>query len=307
LTARAEVAKRDRPGPPDLTDPDVARAVARRAGLELKRRLGQHLLVRRAVLDAIIEAVGCGPEDDVLEIGPGIGTLTVELAARARRVVALELDPACVRATRRSVAEAGGPAEVEIVEGDALRADLEGLGLRDGWIAAGNIPYTITGALLEHLLTARRPPARAVLLVQREVAQRLAAPSGDWSLATVAVRTLADAERLLDVPPESFTPPPRVSSSVLRLTPAATLQPAERQRVIDVARACFQLRRKVLRHGVTRACGGDGRAATAALERAGIDPGRRPGELDLDEWRRLTAAIGASGNIVVDSAEDATP
>ena len=292
MTERAAAAGRSRSGPPDLTDPDVALAVARRAGLELKHRLGQHLLVDRAVLDAIVEAVDCGPDDDVLEVGPGIGTLTVELAARARRVVALELDPACVRAARRSVDEAGGGAEVDIVEGDALRVDIEGLGLRDGWIAAGNIPYTITGALLEHLLVAPRPPARAVLLVQREVARRLAAPAGDWSLATVAVRTLASADRLFDVPPDAFAPPPRVWSSVLRLTPTPTVEPAERQRVIDVARACFQLRRKVLRHGVTRACGGDATAAAAALEAAGIDPRRRPGELDLDEWRRLAAAMG---------------
>jgi 16S rRNA (adenine1518-N6/adenine1519-N6)-dimethyltransferase len=292
VTPRA-AARRSGSVPPDLTDPEVALAAARRAGLRLEHRLGQHLLVDRDALDAIVAAVDCGPDDEVLEVGPGVGTMTVELAARARRVVAVELDPAGVRATRASVAAAGGPALVEVIHGDALATDIAALDLPDGWIAAGNIPYTITGALLEHVLTADPRPKRAVFLVQREVAARLAAPAGDWSLATVAVRTVASAERLRDVPPQSFAPPPRVWSSVLRLTPTAPLDPAERQRVLDVARACFQLRRKVLRHGVTRACGGDARAAAAALERAGIDPGRRPGELDLEEWRRLAAGVGA--------------
>jgi 16S rRNA (adenine1518-N6/adenine1519-N6)-dimethyltransferase len=279
--------------PPDLTDPDTAAAIARRAGVRLEHSLGQHLLTDRMALDAVVDAVGCGPDDDVLEVGPGIGTLTVELAARARHVVAIELDPACARAARRSVAMAGGPASVEVVEGDALRVDLESLGLRDGWIAAGNIPYTITGALIEHVLTAPRPPRHAALLVQREVARRLAAPAGDWSLATVAVRSLAQAQRLVDVPPASFLPPPRVWSSVLLLTPERVVDAGERERVLDVARACFQLRRKVLRHGVARAAGGDAAAAEVVLERAGIDAGRRPGELDIEEWRRLTAAVTA--------------
>ncbi|HET9051381.1 MAG TPA: 16S rRNA (adenine(1518)-N(6)/adenine(1519)-N(6))-dimethyltransferase RsmA [Candidatus Dormibacteraeota bacterium] len=278
----------------DLADLDTALATARRAGVALRHDLGQHLLVDRRVLDTILDALDIGPSDGVLEVGPGIGTLTVELAARARRVVAVELDPACARATRRSLAAAGGRASVEVVEGDALGFDPGAAGLDDGWLAAGNIPYSITGALLEHILGAPVPPRRAVFLVQREVARRLAAPSGDWSLATVVVRTLATAERLDDVPPAAFAPPPRVWSSVLRLSPARTFAADERQRVVDVARACFQLRRKVLRHGVARACGGDEAAASAALSEAGIDTRRRPGELDLDEWRRLAAAVSGA-------------
>lgn len=292
MTARAPAARRTG-APPDLTDPNVALAVARRAGMRLEHRLGQHLLVDRAALDAIVDAIDAGADDEVLEIGPGIGTLTVELAARARRVVAVELDPAAARATRRTVADAGGSATVDVFEADALKTDVGALNLPAGWIAAGNIPYTITGALIEHVLTAQPALSRAVFLVQREVAARLAAPPGDWSLATVAVRTLANAERLRDVPPASFAPPPRVWSSVLRLTPAEALDPDGRRRVLDVARACFQLRRKVLRHGVTRARGGDESAALAALDRAGIDPRRRPGELNLDEWRRLAAEVRA--------------
>src|SRR5205807_8646646 len=149
-----------------------------------------------------------------LEIGPGIGTLTVELADRARRVVAVELDEAAVRAC--AITLRGRP-NASVVHLDALRADPAALGLAPGHLVAGNIPYTITGALIQHVLESAQPPARAVLLVQREVAARLSAGAGDWSLATVAVRSLATVERLLDVPPQAFEPPPAVHSSVIRL------------------------------------------------------------------------------------------
>ena len=273
--------------PHDLTDLDTARGVARRAGLVLKGRLGQHLLVDRAVLEAVVAALDVSSDDEVLEVGPGIGTLTVELARRARRVIAGELDPVCARATRRSVAGAG---DVTVVEGDILAHQPAELGLGSGWLAAGNIPYTITGALLAHLLERVDPPARAVLLVQREVAARLAAGAGDWSLSTVAIRSIARVERLLDVPPAAFDPPPAVWSSVLRLTPLREHSEAERAAMLALARPAFQMRRKMLRHGLTRACGGDEQLALALLAEAGIDARRRPGELDLDEWAALARA-----------------
>jgi 16S rRNA (adenine1518-N6/adenine1519-N6)-dimethyltransferase len=270
--------------PLDLTDRATALRAARKAGITLEHRLGQHLLVDRRVLEVIVEALTPGPGDAVLEIGPGIGTLTVELARRAARVVAVELDPACARVARRHTRGAGS---VDVVQGDALRIEPASLGLGSRWLAAGNIPYTITGALLTHLLEREDPPQRAVLLVQREVAARLAAGAGDWSLSTLAVRSLATIERITDVPPESFEPRPRVWSSVLRFTPAPAWSAPERAAVLSIARAAFQMRRKTLRHGIARAFGGDADAAGRALDAAGIDPGRRPGELDLEDWHRL--------------------
>ena len=184
----------------DLTDPATVTGVARRAGLLAKRRLGQHFLVDREALDAIVEALAPAAGDTVWEIGPGIGVLTAALASRARRVVAVELDPACIRAARATLR---GLPNVELVEADALRVDAGSLGLPDDHLAAGNLPYNLTGALLGHLFEAARPPQRAVFLVQREVAARIAAPPGGWSLATVAVRSVATVERLRDVPPSS--------------------------------------------------------------------------------------------------------
>ena len=277
--------------PLDLCDPGTARAVARRAGLSLKRRLGQHLLVDSSVVERIVDALAPSADDDVYEIGPGIGTLTVALAGRARQVVAAELDEACLRALAITL---HGHPNATAVRADALHTDARTLGLGPDYLAAGNIPYGITGALLPRLLEVEKPPRRAVLLLQREVAARLAAGPGDWSLSTVAVRSLATIERLADVSPASFEPPPAVHSSIVRLVPATELAVPERAAVLELARGAFQVRRKVLRHGVGRAVG-DEALALEALHDAGIDPTRRPGTLELDEWRKLARSADALG------------
>ena len=273
----------------DLTDPRTVTRVARQAGLFAKRGLGQHFLVDRAALEAIVEALDPAAGDTVWEIGPGIGVLTAELARRAARVVAVDLDPACIRAARATLR---GLANVELVEGDALRADAASLGLPDDHLAAGNLPYNLTGALLGHLFEAPRPPRRAVFLVQREVAARIASPPGGWSLATVAVRSVADVERLRDVPATSFLPEPAVASSIIRMHPARRMDDQERGEVLRLARAAFQLRRKTLRHGLGRALGERAELVEAVLARCGVDPGRRPETLDLEEWRCLARAAG---------------
>jgi 16S rRNA (adenine1518-N6/adenine1519-N6)-dimethyltransferase len=274
--------------PLDLTDPTTLTAVARRVGLRRDTSLGQHFLVDRDVLDAIIEALDPGPDSEVLEIGCGLGTLTGALAARARRVVAIDIDPACVAGTL--ITQRANP-NVTVLEANARTVDPVALGFTAGWLATGNLPYQLTGLLLMRLVEAEQPPARAVVLVQREVAARLAAGPGDWSLATVAIRTLAEVERILDVPPSAFDPPPAVHSSVIRIVPSAKADPATRASMLALAKPLFQSRRKTLRNGVSRALGGDLAGAAVALKNAGIDPGRRPGTLRLDEWELLARAV----------------
>jgi len=274
--------------PLDLTNRATVRAVARRVGLHASRRLGQHFLIDRTVLDDIVAALAPAPDDVVVEIGCGIGTLTGELAARAGRVVALDLDPACVRAAEITQRQR---ANVSVARADALGIDPVELGIGGPWLAAGNLPYHLTGPLLGHLFALPKPPALGVFLVQREVAARLSAQPGGWSLATVALRALATVERLRDVPPSSFDPSPAVYSSVVRLRAQRALNADDHALVLNAARAVFQQRRKTLRHGVAHALGGNGQAAVHAISEAGVDPGRRPGTLDLDEWRRLARAM----------------
>ncbi len=274
--------------PLDLTDPQTVTAVARRVGLRRDPHLGQHFLIDREVLDAIVDALDPGPDSQVLEIGCGLGTLTGALAERAGRVVAIDIDPACVAGTEITQR---ARANVTVLQADARVVDPAALGFVPGWLATGNLPYQLTGLVLTRLLEAPDPPARAVVLVQREVAARLAAAPGDWSLATVAVRSHATVERLRDVPPEAFDPPPAVHSSILRLVPDRVMDAADRESVLALARPLFQSRRKTLRNGLSRALAGDTAAASAALLTAGIDPGRRPGTLRLDEWELLARAV----------------
>ena len=274
----------------DLTNPGTVQAVARRAGVFAGRRLGQHFLVDRLALEAIVATLAPSGDDDVLEVGCGIGTLTGELAAGARRVVAVDVDPACVRATAITQRSR---ANVDAVEADARTLDPGAYGLEPPWLAAGNLPYRLTGAILSHLYERPHPPARGVFLVQREVAARLAAPAGGWSLATVALRSLADIERVADIGPQSFDPPPAVHSSVIRMLPRSDVDIRARAHVITLARLVFQQRRKTLRHGMTHALAGDAVAAARVLEAGAIDPQRRPGTLSLDEWDRLARAVAA--------------
>jgi 16S rRNA (adenine1518-N6/adenine1519-N6)-dimethyltransferase len=274
--------------PLDLTDPVTVTAVARRVGLRRNPHLGQHFLVDRQVLEAIVDALDPAGTDEVLEIGCGVGTLTGELAARARRVVAIDIDPACVAGTEITQR---ANANVTVLEVDARVVDPVALGFTHGWLATGNLPYQLTGLVLTRLLDSADPPARAVVLVQREVAARLAAEAGDWSLATVAVRSHAAVERLLDVPPHAFDPPPAVHSSILRIVPARLMEPEMRAAVLSLAKPLFQSRRKTLRNGLSRALDNDTGSALTALSASGIDSGRRPGTLALDEWELLARAV----------------
>jgi 16S rRNA (adenine1518-N6/adenine1519-N6)-dimethyltransferase len=282
--ARAERARR----PLDLTDPRTLTAVGRRVGLRRDTSLGQHFLIDRQVLDAIVDALDPAPDSEVLEIGCGLGTLTGALAVRAGRVVAIDVDPACVAGT--AITQSAN-ANVTVLEADARYLDPPALGFTTGWLATGNLPYQLTGLVLMRLVEMDEPPARAVVLVQREVAARLAAGPGDWSLATVAMRSLATVERILDVPPSAFDPPPAVHSSIIRIVPTPGVDRAVRASMLAIAKPLFQSRRKTLRNGVTRALGGDLARAGTALADAGIDPGRRPGTLGLDEWELLARAV----------------
>lgn len=262
--------------------------MGRRVGLRRDTSLGQHFLIDREVLEAIVDALDPDPTSEVLEIGCGLGTLTGALAARARRVVAIDIDPACVAGTEITQ---HANANVTVLEADARTVDPAALGFTRGWLATGNLPYQLTGLVLMRLVECDEPPARAVVLVQREVAARLAAAPGDWSLATVAMRSLAEVERVRDVPPSAFDPPPAVHSSIIRIVPSPKADPAVRAAMLALAKPLFQSRRKTLRNGVSRALGGDLVGAGVALADAGIDPGRRPGTLRLDEWELLARAV----------------
>ena len=259
--------------------------MARRFGVRFQRRWGQNFIADRGQLDRIVDALELTAADDVIEVGPGLGALTVELASRVRSVVGVEIDPASVKALALTLR---GHVNVRIIEGDILRTAVADL-LPPPYRVAGNIPYNLTGALFTHLLGQALPPARIDLLVQEEVADRIVAPPGGWSLATLGVRVYGRPERVLRVPRSAFVPPPQVDSALVKIVPER--EPAIPREALPgffrFVTPFFQARRKQLPFVLGRTKGVSGVEARRRLSVIGIDPSRRAETLTLDEWRRL--------------------
>lgn len=256
-----------------------------------KRRLGQHFLTDPRILGRIADAVGAGPHDTVLEIGPGPGGLTGALVRRAGRLVAIEKDADLVPALR-----ARFPAAT-IVEADALEADWHALA-GGPFLVAGNIPYNITSPLLDKALEPPRP-VRIVFLVQKEVADRVTAAAGedDYGALSVGVQAVARAERLFAVPAGAFRPRPLVESAVLRLVPLAEplVPDGERSAFRRLVVGMFGFRRKQLLRGLRELTGWEPGRAAAALERAGLTPTARPETVAPARYVALLRALVDGG------------
>ncbi len=266
--------------------------MARRFGVRYLRRWGQNFLADRPQLDRLVEALQLSAEDRVVEVGPGLGALTIELAERARAVVGVEIDPAAVKALALSLRDRSN---VRIIEANILRTAVSEL-LSAPYRVIGNIPYNLTGALFTHLLEQPTSPARIDLLVQQEVAERLVAPPGGWSLATIGVRVYGAPELVLRVPRTAFVPQPKVDSALVRIVPDAepALPRAQLPSFFEFVTPFFQARRKQLPFVFARKLGISGAEARARLSVIGIDPARRAETLTLEEWRRLFENVRAN-------------
>jgi 16S rRNA (adenine1518-N6/adenine1519-N6)-dimethyltransferase len=269
----------------DPADSHQLDVLLRRHRIDLKHSLGQNFLTDPSVRDAVAEAAGITPEDEVLEVGAGVGTLTVALAPRSRRVVAVELDGRLIPALRESLA---GHDNVEVVRTDILRFNVRSAFPDGNEIVAGNIPYNLTGALIRKLLDDSPRPRQLSLVVQKEVAERWTASSGA-SLSTVAVQVFAEARLLFTIPAAAFTPPPRVDSALVRLEvrqrPAVEVD--DLQLFFRFVEAVFQGRRKQLGGTLGRISGRGSTEARTRLRDLGIDPERRPQTLTLGEWETV--------------------
>jgi 16S rRNA (adenine1518-N6/adenine1519-N6)-dimethyltransferase len=277
----------------DPADPDQLFEMLRRHRVEPKHSLGQNFLTDPAIRDAVADAAGIAPDDDVLEVGAGPGTLTLELARRCRRLVAVELDRRLIPVLREVVA---GHANVEIVQADILRFDIHAAFPQGGEVVAGNIPYSLTGALIEKLLQPAPRPRRLSLVVQKEVAERWTASTGA-SLSTVAVQVFATARIAMTIPASAFTPPPKVDSALVLLEvrerPAVNV--SDLNAFFRFVEAVFQFRRKQLGGALGRIGGIGSTEAAARLRDAGIDPQRRPQTLSLTEWEAIFGGFAATG------------
>lgn len=262
----------------NLADSQDLRSFLARHGLSARKGLGQHFLCSASVVDQI---VGClEGYRSAFEIGPGPGVLTSALAARLESVLALEIDPSLSSALAESAPSA------RVVFGDALRSDLHSLleSLPEPRGLVSNLPYYITGPLLNRIATAREHFGKAVLMMQKEVAERVVAKPGDAARGSLSVylQAVFDIRKVAVVPASAFVPPPKVDSMVLEFLPA--LGPVDSEEFFEFVREGFSQPRKTLANNLARF----GKAEVfAALEVGGLSKSVRPHELGLEDWREL--------------------
>ena len=248
-----------------------------------KKSLGQHWLKDPEILADIAEAAEVTCDDVVLEIGPGLGTLTSRLLARANSVTAVEFD---TDLARKLPGQFPGK-KLTVVNQDILQFDLNQL--PKNYKVVANVPYYITSKIVEKLMTAENKPSVAVLLVQKEVAERIAAEAGNMSILSVSVQIFAEAELDIEVPRQFFTPPPKVDSQVvvLRTRNNPLITPEDQRDFFRIVKAGFSAKRKKLRSSLSGGLGIDKSAVEELLKNAGISPDARAEDLAIEDWKRL--------------------
>jgi 16S rRNA (adenine1518-N6/adenine1519-N6)-dimethyltransferase len=259
----------------------------RQYGLHPEKSLGQNFLLDDSALQQIITAAQISADDVVLEIGPGLGSLTRYLALHSRCVIAVELDHNLIPPLTEVVSQYPN---VRVVQGDILALDPVMLVDQNEYVVVANIPYYITSALMRHLLEARIPPRRLVLTLQREVAKRICATPGEMSLLALSVQVYGHPEIITHIPAGSFYPPPKVDSSVLRIDLFSTplIPISYLNEFFKLIKAGFSQRRKTLRNALSGGLRLHPSEVESMLIASDIDPMRRAETLDIAEWNRLT-------------------
>ncbi len=269
-------------------------------GVKAKKRLGQHFLIDKTVLRRIVSAADLTPEDIVVEVGPGLGILTQELAKRVAKVVAVELDVQLVEGLRRTLTSFGN---VFIVNADILAVTpsqlLEEHSGQGSYKVVANLPYYITSPVLRHFLEASLKPKLMVVMVQKEVGEAITASSGKMSLLSLSVQFYAKPKIVAHVSARSFYPPPKVDSVILRLDllPQPAVAVEDISAFFEVIRRGFSSPRKQLRNSLALGLGLPVSRVASILNSVGIDPQRRPETLTLEEWVRVWRGITPLGEL----------
>jgi len=248
-----------------------------------KKSLGQHWLQDDASLMAMLEAVDVGPDDTVLEIGPGLGTLTAKLVQTARQVIAVEFDHILALGLPQRL----NAKNLQVVQQDILSFDLTSL--PSGYKIVANIPYYLTSNLIRTISESTNPPSQAAILVQKEVAERAAAKPGQQSLLSVTAQFYWQVSLGRTVSAKLFTPPPKVDSQILVLKrhPQELFPGVEAKRFFRLAKAGFSERRKTLRNSLSGGLHLNKEQTEALLQASGIDPALRAQNLSLEQWQKL--------------------
>lgn len=276
---------------PQISRPEVTSHILKAFGIHASKRLGQNFLISPGIVSGIVQAAEIEKGDRVLEIGPGIGTLTQGLAEAGAIVTAVELDkklPAVLAETLK------GYDNITIIPGDILKTDIKALMGDEPFKVAANLPYYITTPILMALLEQKLPITHIVTMVQKEVAERMTAVPGgkDYGALSVAVQYYTKPEIVLEVPPRSFMPPPAVDSVVIacRVLAEPSVKVSDEKLFFKVVRSSFGQRRKTLANSL-KSSGIEKEIINKALEKANIEPTRRAETLSLQEFAALTEAI----------------
>lgn len=262
-------------------------------GLRPDRKLGQNFLQDDFALEAIAAAAEIQREDTILEIGPGLGSLTRHLAASAREVIAVELDPDLIPPLRAVTQPYGN---VHIVQGDILKLSPGELVHKPNYLVVANIPYYITSAIIRHLLENEPQPRRIVLTIQKEVAERICAMPGDMSLLALSVQVYGQPRLVKRIPAGAFFPAPNVDSAVLcvDIYPAPRIQPELLDTFFKLTKAGFSQKRKTLRNSLSAGLRISSQQTESLLRTANIDPMRRAETLSIEEWQLLAHSISST-------------
>jgi 16S rRNA (adenine1518-N6/adenine1519-N6)-dimethyltransferase len=267
-----------------------AEALLKRYHLHAHKGLGQNFLQDPDALEAIVSVAEIKTTDTVLEIGPGLGSLTRYLAAVAKEVIAVELDENLIPPLR---AVLSANQNVQIIQGDILKLAPRQLISADNYLVVANIPYYITSAVIRHLLESEAKPRRIVLTIQKEVAQRICAKPGDMSLLALSVQVYGAPRIATHIPAEAFFPAPKVDSAVLvvDIFPEPLVKKELLEAFFRLIKAGFSQKRKTLRNSLSSGLHISPTNAAEFLTRAGIDPQRRAETLSIMEWERLAENV----------------
>jgi 16S rRNA (adenine1518-N6/adenine1519-N6)-dimethyltransferase len=267
------------------------------SGLKAKKGLGQHFLVDEAVLKTIISAAELSSEDFVIEIGPGLGVLTAELAQSAGNVVAVELDSKLASRLKHKLSSLHN---VIIINADILKVNLSDLiDRKNSYKVVANIPYYITSPILHYFIEASPKPSLMVVMVQKEVGKAIVAEPGEMTVLSVSLQVYSKPRIIAYVPSESFYPPPKVDSAIIRfdMLPEPAVKVADINNFLTFVRCGFRSPRKQLRNSLAQGLGIKQNEVTPLLTEAKIEPQRRPETLNLNEWQRLYEVTIASGKV----------